>query len=320
MLNGKIDRLRCGVYPFIPPHLTSLYSRPDGCRLRAGQASAGLEMRVTASPRSGPLVQLHDPVASEAPAVAANWRAGACSKAQPSGHICGIEGKSQVRVQAMLNAVRQALHTAAGELQADAAEIGPAYVTEADMRRALRRGLQMQLGPVVRPEGASGFSLADWPGGLRGPDLVIESPGESHHAALVELKWCREDKVYEIFWDACKLALALRAGKATSAYIAVAAPVTTWIKSPACGDLLSTGVWETAGLFRCYDREWRWLLGGNKTARPIRLPAEIKTVSIDALPIHLTAGDWELRAASVEPRGDGWLPLRDGWPEVVRSM
>jgi hypothetical protein len=50
------------------------------------------------------------------------------------------------------HAVRSALFSAAGELHADVAEIGTAQVTEADLRRALRRGIQAQLGLGIRVE------------------------------------------------------------------------------------------------------------------------------------------------------------------------
>jgi hypothetical protein len=106
-------------------------------------------------------------------------------------------------------AMRIAAHGAAGELQMEMHEIGPVHVSEADQRRAVRRALQMQLGPVVLPEGAKGFKLADWSGRVFGPDVVIARADRSGFLGFAECKWCREDKIYETLWDLLKLAIAL---------------------------------------------------------------------------------------------------------------
>jgi hypothetical protein len=102
------------------------------------------------------------------------------------------------------------MHGAAGELQMEINEIGVAHVTEADQRRAVRRALQMQLGPIVLPEGAKRFELTDWSGRLTGPDVVIVHTLRPGHLGFAECKWCREDKIYETLWDLLKLAGGLR--------------------------------------------------------------------------------------------------------------
>jgi hypothetical protein len=83
--------------------------------------------------------------------------------------------------------VAHATFIAAGELQADVNEVGPEHVAESDLRRAMRRGLQMRLGPVVVPEGGRSFKVEAWPGRLGKPDLaVVGGEGEADQA-YVEL-------------------------------------------------------------------------------------------------------------------------------------
>lgn len=214
--------------------------------------------------------------------------------------------------------MRRALYGAAGEVQTEANEIGIEHVSEADLRRATRRALQMQLGPVVHPEGARGFKLPSWPGRLWGPDIAIRHLDGSGHRSYAELKWCREDTLFEVLWDMCKLALTLREFEvAESAYLVVGAPRARWDLPAACADLVADGRWTTVELFERYRQQWQWLLDGNKSARPAQLPAEIETRRLDGVPVHVATGDdWELRAVSVQPSGEGWLRFEGDWPAV----
>src|SRR4051812_49427702 len=109
--------------------------------------------------------------------------------------------RSNIALMNLDAAVRHASFGAAGEVQMEAHEVGVLHVAEADLRRAFRRALQLQLGPVVLPEAASRFKLSDWPGGLRGPDVVVRHPEDSADRAYAEMKWCRENTMFEVLWD-----------------------------------------------------------------------------------------------------------------------
>jgi hypothetical protein len=193
-------------------------------------------------------------------------------------------------------------------------EIGAAHVSEADQRRAVRRALQMQLGPVVLPEGAKGFKLTDWPGRVFGPDVVIGHADRAGYLGFAECKWCRADKIYETLWDLLKLALALRRTHADHAYLIVGAPAEPWGHGGLGADLIADGTWPARELFERYARGWQWLLDETK-ARPAQLPALVETTLVAAVPMHLAdAPDWELRAVRVIAPGEQWIALQDGWP------
>lgn len=210
--------------------------------------------------------------------------------------------------------MRVAVHGAAGELQMEMHEIGAVHVSEADQRRALRRALQMQLGPVALPEGAKGFKLTDWPGRVFGPDVVIAHADQPGYLGFAECKWCREDKIFETLWDLPKLAVALRHAHAEHGYLVVGAPADPWGRGGLCAELIADGSWSTRELFERYRRAWQWLLKDTK-AGPAQLPAAVETALVAAVPMHLAdAPDWELRAVRVTAPGEGWIALHDGWP------
>lgn len=211
--------------------------------------------------------------------------------------------------------VTRATFSAAGEMQADVNEVGPEHVAESDLRRAMRRALQMQLGPVVVPEGGSplqtrrlagpGWETPIWPSSAatRSP---IARTSNSSGAARTSLGGAV---------DLLKLALAVAEGRGEFAYLCTGAPVGVWEKPAACADLLSPGSWSTEDLFARHAREWRWLLAGNQTARPVRLPSKLETRAIASVPIHVAeGGDWELRAVGLAPVGRGWTGFDQGWP------
>ena len=214
--------------------------------------------------------------------------------------------------------VARAIYGAVGGLQTEMHELDPQFVSEADLKRTVRRALQMQLGPSVLPEGARSFRLEDWPGRLMSPEILIRHPTEAGQRAFVELKWCREDKMFEVLWDLLKLSLAGSLDGVEATYLIVGAPGRAW-SDPGwtCSALLSNDEWSTRDLFSRYERAWSSLLAGNKTARPIRLPAAVGTDLLVALPIHLLdIEDWELRAARVQDLARGWVQCQDGWPQA----
>lgn len=118
----------------------------------------------------------------------------------------------------------------------------------------------MRLGPVVLPEGAKGFKLADWSGRVLGPDVVIARAGQAGYLGFAECKWCREDKIYETLWDLLKLAVALARTHAEHAYLIVGAPAEPWGRGGLCAELIADGAWTARELFEHYRRAWQWLL------------------------------------------------------------
>jgi hypothetical protein len=211
-------------------------------------------------------------------------------------------------------AIRVALHGAAGELQMEMHEIGVAHVTEADQRRAVRRALQMQLGPIVLPEGAKLFKLTDRSGRVMGPDVVIAHGDRPGYLGFAECKWCREDKIYETLWDLLNPAGGLRRTHTDHAYLIVGAPAEPWGGGGVGADLIADGAWQTRELFERYRRAWQWLFKQTE-ARPTQLPAAVETRLLAAVPIHLAdAPDWELRVVSISVPGETWVPCEDGWP------
>jgi hypothetical protein len=211
-------------------------------------------------------------------------------------------------------AMEIAVHGAAGELQMEMHEIGVAHVSEADERRALRRALQMQLGPVVLPEGAKGFKLAGWTGRLLAPDVEIAQAGRPGYLGFAECKWCREDTVFETLWDLLKLAVALRGPHAQHGYLVVGAPAEPWGRGGLCAELIGDGSWPVRELLQRHRRALQWLLKGSQ-ARPSQLPEIVQTALVAAVPMHLAnTPDWELRAVRVVAPGDDWIALHDGWP------
>jgi hypothetical protein len=220
----------------------------------------------------------------------------------------------------MDDSFRKALFGAAGELQVAAHEVGVMRVAEADLRAAVRRSLQLLLGARVDPEAR--LKLVHWPGRLGAADIgVRESPKSSRYTALAECKWCREDKLYEALWDLLKLALASRELELESAYLIVAAPRSIWEKPARCADLFDGIRDGTGALVRRHAREWAYLLQGNKTARPRRVPDIVASRPLGEVAIQTAdADDWLLRGATVEPASDGWLKFEDGWPVGASAL
>jgi hypothetical protein len=211
--------------------------------------------------------------------------------------------------------VTRATFSAAGEMQADVNEVGPEHVAESNLRRAMRRALQMQLGPVVVPEGGSHFKLDAWPGRLGDADLAVFGGNDVADRAYIELKWCRRDKVWEVLWDLLKLALAVAEGRGEFAYLRTGAPVGVWEKPAACADLFSPGSWSTEDLFARHAREWGWLLAGNRPPGPCACRRSLRRVPSRQLPSTLRRGaDWERRAVGLAPVGRGWTSFDQGWP------
>lgn len=214
----------------------------------------------------------------------------------------------------MQQVLHDALYATGGEIQAMVQQVGADGVAEADLRSALRRAMQMELGTGrVRPEVS--FGLAGWSGRVGAADLAVEKDGR--YEALVELKWARRGSLYDVLWDVLKMASAKALSDVEAAYVVVAAPESLWTKPDGAGELFRDRTWPTAGLLlTTLKQEWGWLLAETK-ARPLELPQQITTQLVGEVPIHVASGlDWRLRAIAVEPRPGLPLTLNDGLPGV----
>jgi hypothetical protein len=209
--------------------------------------------------------------------------------------------------------VTVAVHAAAGELQREVAEVGPQDVSEADLRRAARAGLQSQLGPVVRAE-CPAPKVSAWTGRLGGIDIGVFQGGTM--LAGIEVKWCRQrDKIAEAIWDALKLMpLTIDDGELRGAYLLYAAPLSAWtLPAGLPVELFESGEHRVADLLKTHDKSWRWLLTGNKSARPKELRSAFTTELVAQLPILNPHGEvWELRCSRVQATAALVLFFDDG--------
>ena len=194
----------------------------------------------------------------------------------------------------------RAVYAAAGELQCEVAEVGALHVSEADVRRAVRRGLQMQLGTGVQPE-VPVPKTAGWSGRLGAFDVGVLA--DDVLAAAVEVKWCRRpDNIAEALWDVLKLlSHTLDGDQPLRAYLVYGAPASLW-GTP--GDrpvkLFESRDHAVVELLSDHAKYWNWLLTGNRTARPRELRSEFSTRLVGSAQILTADGaDWELRCVRV---------------------
>ena len=195
-----------------------------------------------------------------------------------------------------------ALHAAAGELQAEVAEVGPDQVWEADLRRAIRRGLQFQLGPHVRTEHALTPTGA-WQGRLGGVDVAVLGNGGVQ--AAIEVKWCRNaEKLAEAVWDALKLVPFTIdcTDPVPAAYLAYAAPLSAWSLAERLPvELFGDAEHDVAELLTRYAKYWKqWLPRGPNSPRLSEVRSTFRTTPIVTVPINVADGKhWDLRSVRV---------------------
>jgi hypothetical protein len=210
------------------------------------------------------------------------------------------------------HATRLATYAAAGEIQRHIADTAVQQVSEADLRRAVRAGLQAQLGPVVAAE-APTPQTPSWTGRLGGLDVAVLDGTKI--AGAYELKWCRSnDKVAESIWDALKLlGLTINDGHSTAAYLVYGAPESAWLLDKLPTELFDSADHDVRQLLDRYGKEWCWLLTGSKTARPVRLPSVFTTTTVSEVPLHVPTGeDWVLKSARVQAQGSPSVSFEDG--------
>lgn len=211
-------------------------------------------------------------------------------------------------------ALDRGVHAAAGALQAEIAAIGWERVAEADLRSAVRAALQAQLGRGVVPEARVPDGLG-WTKGLGPFDVAVL--GEPDSLAYIELKWCRRpDNLAEALWDALKLLPHTSEPASAEAFLIYGAPLPLW-EQP--GDrpveLFADCDHDIRDLLSRFEKCWRWLLTGNKRARPRELRSEFNTELVSRVPIHCAADEpWELRCARVQAADSRILFFDDeGW-------
>lgn len=193
-------------------------------------------------------------------------------------------------------AVSVAAYSAAGEIQKEVAETGVTHVSEADLRRAIRSGVQSQLGRTVFAEVAIPRN-SSWKGRLGGVDVgVLE---DQRLVAAIELKWCREKgKLAEALWDALKLSpQTIDGGEMVATYMAYAAAESAWSNVESLPtELFESTTHDIRALLQRHDKHWRWLAASTKTVRPTDLRSQLTTTLIAAVPIHNPRGeDWVLK-------------------------
>lgn len=204
--------------------------------------------------------------------------------------------------QGLDEVMRRAMLGVAGELQTEIAETVPEQITEADLRGALRRAIQAQLGPGARVE-VPMPATESWAGRLGALDLAVSNQ------LACEVKWCRApDKLGEVLWDALKLAaVSAHSDGETAVYLVYAAPQAHWnslIHQPV--ELLADGDHDVAHLLDTFAGIWRmWRPTGPLSPRVTRAHRMLTTCLVGATPIHTPSGrDWELRCVRLTPYGE----------------
>lgn len=149
-------------------------------------------------------------------------------------------------------------------------------------------------------------------------DWVAREPEADALAAFAELK---VEKIEEALWDLLKVACILeQAPAALSGYLVIAATPRRWQRAEVA-DLFTRNPaavggeqeWDTSVLIATWRSSWRYLLDGGR-ARPVTVPARIRTRLVAAAPLEKIDG-YELRCIRVEPiRGAGHASFTDGWP------
>jgi hypothetical protein len=207
--------------------------------------------------------------------------------------------------------LRVALDATARALEREAAIVGPERLGEIKHQTpAFRDALRLAGVTDVQPSGAK-VALSTWTAGLGAFDVVVGTPPACR--ALFELKWAAtKHELGWTLWDLYKLAAA-RIEHAVHAYAIVGAPITYWSDPEVdCSAVYCDAAWDSAALFRRYQRAWADLLGGG-TARPLRVPASLQTSLIAASAVA-TQPEWELRALRVDVPDEQWLEFDGDWP------
>jgi hypothetical protein len=219
-------------------------------------------------------------------------------------------------------AVHRAVYAAAGHLQQLAAEVGAAKIWEADLRGALRAGLQMQLGPRVLTEAPIGMPDL-WAGKLGAVDVAVLASQAPEVIGFIETKWCRDNKITEALFDLLKMGSCSTLAATCGAFLVYGARNQHWTSGATTSPigLFDEGDVDVAALIQRYPAGWTNGLAGSKTVRPKFVPRVLQTTDVLTVPIHThDARDWTLRCVRVTAKSAEMLDFGgDGWPVAVTS-
>lgn len=191
-----------------------------------------------------------------------------------------------------------------------------AHLYEADLQNALASSLQAQLGAIVRREQPVRGRVEMWSGDYGPVDMSILTPA-GEPCALLEAKWCSEDKLVESLWDALRLAALVATDEIRMCFLVTGAPEAGWQEKPdRPTELYEDCTLTTADLLARHAKGWAYCLSG-AGARVKVLPATFRTTRVISVPVQLSDGPgrWLLKCVGIG-RPDGKLPMSpDGKPE-----
>jgi hypothetical protein len=205
------------------------------------------------------------------------------------------------------HAILSATRTWAADQQV--AGVDPRRLNENDVERALTPYLDA-LVPARKQRHIKGL-LNDWPGVGR-LDIEIDSPTAP---AWLELKWAKSaSTLHNCLWDAAKLAVAQREGRASHGYLLAGAPDLAWNDARGPTHLFHISAHHGASLVDEHLTWWKGWFDENANSYPLRLPTPIVTVPVGRVFMrgsdNAVAGEaWTLRLARVHAPGqDAFLP------------
>lgn len=220
-------------------------------------------------------------------------------------------------------AVVRAVVATAGLMQSQLASLplteGRAATTErlheADLQNALASSLQAQLGAIVRREQPVGGRVEMWKGDFGPVDISILTP-TGVPRALIEAKWCSDDKLVESLWDALKLVALVATDDIEACFLVTGAPEAGWQqKSGRPVELYADQNVTTADLLLRHSKGWDYCLSGSG-ARVKMVPANFTTTLLASVPVQLSHGHtpWLLKCVAISSP-DADLPMSpDGKP------
>ena len=159
--------------------------------------------------------------------------------------------------------------------------------------------------------------LPNWHPRPKGVDALVRWPDGSPRFTL-ELKLRRTDWT---LWDAYKMIDALNVEPVEAAFLLVGASSNAWqAKYTHCAqgskttELFRAGANEhrSAELFRANAHAWYDLLWGG-SARPLRVPTQIRTTRVENTEMQIDGGVGHLRCIRVEPASEDWLDFSPTW-------
>ena len=145
---------------------------------------------------------------------------------------------------------------------------------------------------------------------------------DRNESAFIEVKWCNNNTVCEMMWDALKLAcITWPPGANVTRLLAYAASRERhWEKGVNCARYFTEPFGidrlpvDTTDFLMDDEGSWRYNLGGGG-ARPVKVPATLVLRPVKVLELQTDLEPFDLRVISVEP-GDAkrWVTLVDGFP------